>query len=1397
MLANKIKKRHQSLMTRRKAPEEESEEEKDKSEETRKGFKRMQTTKVPAKNRNTKNVMRSITLKQKEEHYGLGGMQINMKNKNDKVFDKAENIIEKNGKTIKQTELKTMERKSVIASNKLPLIFKKGKKKKKIKRKKTRKGKSKERKVPVIAEEMEEVSQPKTSGLAVKRGSYLMKKNVSGALDGEDEKKHEINPEEFDSYNINNENISSMENQIVFDSKQSNNLKTMESKQSQEIEGIPENNEARPEEMKHLKVLVAGEVGGNGNALVNPRDGRKKSVSFDLVRTGTFKEEFKKKGKKKNIKSSMRSSKFNSLVNSAKRNQDSKPKAENNEIFRNKMDESPKTTNFPLVSFDLEQVQKKESEKLNNPTPNLSNSTQKNNANASNQVFLSPNIITSGRKLLESEDSRKVIQEIRLDGVIESFGNNVVESKKEHPKISFKLDNMAAQSYFKNSHLTSKEKNNADQILEHKNLQKNKNDFNIKTPEQTKPEKEESNWFLTESFEEKANPKTLKIPSNEQIKKLRDEDVLADYEGLKKKRSASVTSKGMSRSFNETMNNIYEDVEKTLDFIKLHGDSMESGESGGDAQEKVETTNILADLNAGKNGDNLKDRILSSDLLTGNQRESVKNHKSNGKVMQFQSKKPMNTNISPIASKEYTKQLLAKTSHKTNTKPELNFTMNPKPNLKTEMTSLYTTQPKKTTQNAQDLANFTSVTYTHPNQASTPNHKKTGDPYRGMNILNRHMLKFPAKNSQIWTRPNRQGASKVLRPKFQSKTFNTLPINERASKRSFKISSNEQFLRSRELPSEEIRPFSTSSTGRFAWWRKGNRGSQNQLKGGRHIFESMQQKLSRSVPRDTGALPGSQNSLIYIKNDRVDERDITKLQLPDLKEEYSVRSARPKKTYQSKSVDQYFEKYKNPKTRNSNRPQSKQYDSQMHMSWVEKKRANPNWKYGKKVNNSARGVQSSMIVFSEVDVFCLEDMENRLVQLFMKILVYSSKIESLKEKLFRGNPDFSCGPLFKEFTNNRSRVMSREDFTNMLTSFGFNLSPQVCRKMMIFLSKYRYTHQHHKIRSLSSLPQSTANLKPLLSPNDADQSEEPNFKMATSNFNAKNTDTQNQRNLTSNRAVISNHLNASGQLSQNLECQLTFDDFREFLEKLNGSPGPRQSSNSRDGVGIRWMDYHLIRQIIILLLRKLEDIREIVRSLQKYGSLPIFVYLLKFNPEYFQEHLDPSRFNSHTTSPKASQQNFRNTFQPKEGLITQPSPRNKATSITSFMKRRISKNSKKKVFGQDSEDIEEDLIIGTDQLTERFASLHPSVKSGLTRQRPLQPQDLSLLTEEQLRVKARELIRNKMVVDEESIRHFLEFHRIQFMPKDLMLVMSDLGTRSAELGLEMFDRFLFSDLWAI
>lgn len=105
--------------------------------------------------------------------------------------------------------------------------------------------------------------------------------------------------------------------------------------------------------------------------------------------------------------------------------------------------------------------------------------------------------------------------------------------------------------------------------------------------------------------------------------------------------------------------------------------------------------------------------------------------------------------------------------------------------------------------------------------------------------------------------------------------------------------------------------------------------------------------------------------------------------------------------------------------------------------------------------NMSQTIAPSVYMNPEPRSFSEEDMEHRLTLLFRKMLVFSSKIDTLKEKIIANNPNFSSYRLFVRFSGERKTHMDLLGLSDFLRAFNFDFGSVFVEKMMIFLSNYQ------------------------------------------------------------------------------------------------------------------------------------------------------------------------------------------------------------------------------------------------------------------------------------------------------------------------------------------------------
>jgi hypothetical protein len=87
--------------------------------------------------------------------------------------------------------------------------------------------------------------------------------------------------------------------------------------------------------------------------------------------------------------------------------------------------------------------------------------------------------------------------------------------------------------------------------------------------------------------------------------------------------------------------------------------------------------------------------------------------------------------------------------------------------------------------------------------------------------------------------------------------------------------------------------------------------------------------------------------------------------------------------------------------------------------------------------------------------FSLEDLELNLMNLFKKILVFSSKIDSLKVKILKRNPEFSVISIFQTFCDLSTRRIDLQGIKEFTQTFGFDFSFYFLIRVFVYLSGYR------------------------------------------------------------------------------------------------------------------------------------------------------------------------------------------------------------------------------------------------------------------------------------------------------------------------------------------------------
>jgi hypothetical protein len=219
-----------------------------------------------------------------------------------------------------------------------------------------------------------------------------------------------------------------------------------------------------------------------------------------------------------------------------------------------------------------------------------------------------------------------------------------------------------------------------------------------------------------------------------------------------------------------------------------------------------------------------------------------------------------------------------------------------------------------------------------------------------------------------------------------------------------------------------------------------------------------------------------------------------------------------------------------------------------------------------------------------------------LLLLFKKILVYSSKIDSLQRKIYENNPSFSVKVIFKEMDKERKAYLSLHDMGYFLNYFGFKVSDWEAFKIMGYLSSYRLATLQELIAHEVKTSSNITNIQ--------------------KKYFGDNKNPSLQRKATDN--------------SKNFF--INYDSFSRIFKPAdkNFRPKPKQMKqlNYNMNKGIRESEFYIIRQIILLTFRKLDEIGMIVQYMKEYSHTEIFELICRHNEGIFTDSEKSNRFES-------------------------------------------------------------------------------------------------------------------------------------------------------------------------
>lgn len=215
--------------------------------------------------------------------------------------------------------------------------------------------------------------------------------------------------------------------------------------------------------------------------------------------------------------------------------------------------------------------------------------------------------------------------------------------------------------------------------------------------------------------------------------------------------------------------------------------------------------------------------------------------------------------------------------------------------------------------------------------------------------------------------------------------------------------------------------------------------------------------------------------------------------------------------------------------------------------------------------NWERKVSKSPALGLTKKVHLSSNLNDLLVLLFKKILVYSSKANSLKLKLSKENPEFNGDSILREIDSEQKGFLRLHDMAYCMHFFGFHLSDWDSFRLMSYLSGYRL-----------------ATLEELIVQENISRAQE----LLVDPAKMENVDK-------GKKGVQNKQLMDLPQKSQKYSI-----DYAHFL-RLVTSQNQRHLPTSTQSRRISEKTFHLVRQIILLTFRKIDEVAMIVRFLRE------------------------------------------------------------------------------------------------------------------------------------------------------------------------------------------------------
>ena len=280
--------------------------------------------------------------------------------------------------------------------------------------------------------------------------------------------------------------------------------------------------------------------------------------------------------------------------------------------------------------------------------------------------------------------------------------------------------------------------------------------------------------------------------------------------------------------------------------------------------------------------------------------------------------------------------------------------------------------------------------------------------------------------------------------------------------------------------------------------------------------------------------------------------------------------------------------------------------------------------YNERISVPAEEEELDAMRVSKVGTMSVEDMEAKLRVLFKKMLVYGSKIETIKLKIDKVNGETSCYALYRRFCDQESGELSLGGLRELLQALNFPVGNKMLLKMLIYLSKFEPSlpmATYHPSQTDVFIESPYMNFSEVHTAANNMFDPAPNFSRMN---NITATKERDRASSAKGPRMFMSHEGTLGSPQSPENITLKYGCFRQlFTSHKIKIPEIYlfcnwESQGSRADVQIPESEYYLMRQILMLFQKQLKDMTRVMVSMRPYTAEQMFDYLGSYSPDNMQ-----------------------------------------------------------------------------------------------------------------------------------------------------------------------------------